>query len=192
MLFLAIMMPNPPTFRSSTCAVISGSALCSGLKGIPLSIKVMLITDDSASYSIHTVIVPSDFTLFSGIGILFAIAWYVLQIIARWKALIPFYNSYTQYELTWSVSMFWLVIALSLAGDILNSLIGGGLIRAIAGIMAFAAMIIEYPMANHKLSKSFGHGVGFTIGLLLFESIFMLILGFGKSEYIGNTTKNEM
>ena len=192
MRFLAIMMPNPPTFRSSTCAVISGSALCSGLKGIPLSIKVMLITDDSASYSIHTVIVPSDFTLFSGIGILFAIAWYVLQIIARWKALIPFYNSYTQYELTWSVSMFWLVIALSLAGGILNSLIGGGLIRAIAGIMAFAAMIIEYPMANHKLSKSFGHGVGFTIGLLLFESIFMLILGFGKSEYIGNTTKNEM
>ncbi len=192
MLFLAIMMPNPPTFRSSTCAVISGSALCSELKGIPLSIKVMLITDDSASYSIHTVIVPSDFTLFSGIGILFAIAWYVLQIIARWKALIPFYNSYTQYELTWSVSMFWLVIALSLAGGILNSLIGGGLIRAIAGIMAFAAMIIEYPMANHKLSKSFGHGVGFTIGLLLFESIFMLILGFGKSEYIGNTTKNEM
>ncbi len=192
MLFLAIMMPNPPTFRSSTCAVISGSALCSGLKGIPLSIKVMLITDDSASYSIHTVIVPSDFTLFSGIGILFAIAWYVLQIIARWNALIPFYNSYTQYELTWSVSMFWLVIALSLAGGILNSLIGGGLIRAIAGIMAFAAMIIEYPMANHKLSKSFGHGVGFTIGLLLFESIFMLILGFGKSEYIGNTTKNEM
>ncbi len=192
MLFLAIMMPNPPTFRSSTCAVISGSALCSGLKGIPLSIKVMLITDDSASYSIHTVIVPSDFTLFSGIGILFAIAWYVLQIIAHWKALIPFYNSYTQYELTWSVSMFWLVIALSLAGGILNSLIGGGLIRAIAGIMAFAAMIIEYPMANHKLSKSFGHGVGFTIGLLLFESIFMLILGFGKSEYIGNTTKNEM
>ncbi len=192
MLFLAIMMPNPPTFRSSTCAVISGSALCSGLKGIPLSIKVMLITDDSASYSIHTVIVPSDFTLFSGIGILFAIAWYVLQIIARRKALIPFYNSYTQYELTWSVSMFWLVIALSLAGGILNSLIGGGLIRAIAGIMAFAAMIIEYPMANHKLSKSFGHGVGFTIGLLLFESIFMLILGFGKSEYIGNTTKNEM
>lgn len=192
MLFLAIMMPNPPTFRSSTCAVISGSALCSGLKGIPLSIKVMLITDDSASYSIHTVIVPSDFTLFSGIGILFAIAWYVIQIIARWKALIPFYNSYTQYELTWSVSMFWLVIALSLAGGILNSLIGGGLIRAIAGIMAFAAMIIEYPMANHKLSKSFGHGVGFTIGLLLFESIFMLILGFGKSEYIGNTTKNEM
>lgn len=152
----------------------------------------MLITDDSASYSIHTVIVPSDFTLFNGIGILFAIAWYVLQIIARWKALIPFYNSYTQYELTWSVSMFWLVIALSLAGGILNSLIGGGLIRAIAGIMAFAAMIIEYPMANHKLSKSFGHGVGFTIGLLLFESIFMLILGFGKSEYIGNTTKNEM
>jgi len=145
----------------------------------------------------------SDFTLFSGIGILFAIAWYVLQIIARWnifkkagvpgwKALIPFYNSYTQYELTWSVSMFWLVIALSLAGGILNSLIGGGLIRTIAGIMAFAAMIIEYPMANHKLSKSFGHGVGFTIGLILFESIFMLILGFGKSEYIGNTTKSEM
>ena len=102
----------------------------------------MLITDDSASYSIHTVIVPSDFTLFSGIGILFAIAWYVLQIIARWKALIPFYNSYTQYELTWSVSMFWLVIALSLAGGILNSLIGGGLIMIAVGLVFVWLMVL--------------------------------------------------
>lgn len=144
----------------------------------------------------------SDFSIFSVVGIVVTIVWYVLQIIARWnifkkagvegwKAFIPFYNSYIQYKITWKVSMFWIVIGLSVAGGLLTSLIGGGLAGAVAGIMTFAAAIIEYPMANHKLSKSFGHGIGFTIGLLFFESIFMLILGFGNSEYIGNTTEEK-
>ena len=35
------------------------------------------------------------------------------------------------------------------------------------------------------LSKSFGKGVGFTIGLLLLPFIFYPILGFGSSQYKG-------
>ncbi|RLD61916.1 MAG: hypothetical protein DRJ01_07065 [Bacteroidetes bacterium] len=35
------------------------------------------------------------------------------------------------------------------------------------------------------LSKSFGKGVGFTIGLLLLSIIFYPILGFGEAEYVG-------
>jgi hypothetical protein len=37
----------------------------------------------------------------------------------------------------------------------------------------------------NDLSKSFGHGVGFTIGLIFLSWIFMLILGFGSSQYRG-------
>ena len=33
--------------------------------------------------------------------------------------------------------------------------------------------------------RAFGHGVGFAIGMLFFEPIFMLILGFGSSAYLG-------
>ena len=35
------------------------------------------------------------------------------------------------------------------------------------------------------LSKSFGHGVGFTLGLIFLTPIFILILGFGNSKYVG-------
>ena len=34
-----------------------------------------------------------------------------------------------------------------------------------------------------RTSKAFGHGVGFAIGLILLQSIFLLILGFGSSKY---------
>ena len=39
------------------------------------------------------------------------------------------------------------------------------------------------------LSKSFGKGVDFTIGLLLLPFIFFPILGFGKTEYNGPACK---
>jgi hypothetical protein len=35
------------------------------------------------------------------------------------------------------------------------------------------------------LSKSFGKGVGFTIGLIFLSFIFVLILGFGSARYVG-------
>ncbi|MDQ2932923.1 MAG: DUF5684 domain-containing protein [bacterium] len=38
-------------------------------------------------------------------------------------------------------------------------------------------------IAAHRLSKSFGKDVGFTIGLLLLGPIFYVILAFGKSVY---------
>lgn len=40
-------------------------------------------------------------------------------------------------------------------------------------------------MAIHSLSKSFGHGIGFTLGLIFLSPIFLLILGFGSSRYVG-------
>ena len=37
----------------------------------------------------------------------------------------------------------------------------------------------------NDLSKSFGHGVGFTLGLLFLSLIFVYILAFGSSTYRG-------
>ena len=37
----------------------------------------------------------------------------------------------------------------------------------------------------NDLSKSFGQGVGFTLGLIFFSPIFILILAFGNYNYIG-------
>ena len=51
--------------------------------------------------------------------IVFALAWYILQVVAYWKiftkageagwkSIIPVYNTYTPYKMTWSASMFWI------------------------------------------------------------------------------------
>ncbi|HEX8036831.1 MAG TPA: DUF5684 domain-containing protein [Ktedonobacterales bacterium] len=37
----------------------------------------------------------------------------------------------------------------------------------------------------NDLSKSFGHGVGYTLGLIFLSLIFIPILGFGGSQYTG-------
>lgn len=54
------------------------------------------------------------------------------------------------------------------------------------GLLQLAALIWALVLeikTMHGVSKSFGHGVGFTIGLILLTFIFSLILSFGDSQY---------
>ena len=53
--------------------------------------------------------------------------------------------------------------------------------KAIIPIVNFIIIII----VMNDLSKSFGKGVGFTLGLVFLLPIFILILGFGGARYIG-------
>ncbi len=43
--------------------------------------------------------------------------------------------------------------------------------------------IVVFIMVFNQLSKSFGKGVGFTVGLLLLPMIFFPVLGFGAATY---------
>lgn len=128
---------------------------------------------------------------------------YVLLVIANWKiftkagekgwkSIIPIYNVYILYKISWKVSMFWISLALIVLYSIFAALAQDGntffLILALIAIIAVAVIEI---MQLHKLSKSYGHGAGFTVGLVLLNTIFMLILGLGSSQYIGNTTTSE-
>jgi hypothetical protein len=46
--------------------------------------------------------------------------------------------------------------------------------------------LVIYIIILHGLSKSFGKGAGFTVGLFFFRFIFIPILGFGSATYIGD------
>ena len=99
-----------------------------------------------------------------------------------WKAIIPIYNIYTIYKFSWKASMFWVNLAIAIIGGIATSI--GGYVAIIGSIASIITFVINI-MSNYKLSSSFGHGVGFTIGLTFLPNIFILILGFGSSEYVG-------
>jgi hypothetical protein len=49
--------------------------------------------------------------------------------------------------------------------------------------------IVIMIMVINDLSKSFGHGVGFTLGLIFLNIIFWWILAFGPSQYLGPGAK---
>lgn len=58
-----------------------------------------------------------------------------------------------------------------------------GIILSIGTIIILALSIISI-MDTHRLSKAFGNGVGFTLGLLFLPIIFIPILAFGDARYV--------
>ena len=78
-----------------------------------------------------------------------------------WKAIIPFYNIYTEYKMFWGNGWLFLLTLIPI-------------VNVVVGIILL-----------NKMSKAFGHGVGFTLGLIFLPYIFMAILGFNGDEYLG-------
>ena len=109
-----------------------------------------------------------------------------------WKAIIPVYNGYTSFKLFWNVKMFWITLVLALALGICVGIAGvagamGSMIAFYVSMIAYlvivVVMLVVSVIHTHRISKSFGHGAGFTVGLIFLSIIFVLILAFGKSEY---------
>ena len=134
----------------------------------------------------YTVSDPSIFTIlgtilgaFLGIAICISLVIAVLQIAGMWKVfskagekgwkcIIPIYN---------------LVILFRISG--LSPWIIFGYL---AGFIPFVGWIVSLGISIYQcnsLAKAFGKDVGYTVGLLFLPTIFYLILGFGKAEYIG-------
>lgn len=86
-----------------------------------------------------------------------------------WAAIVPFYNLVVLFRIGGQSG--WLALTWLL-----------NFIPFIGGI-AFLGILIW----NHiNVSKRFGHGVGFALGLVFLAPIFWLILGFGSSKYVGD------
>ena len=117
----------------------------------------------------------SDYLSNSGVG--FIVALIVFLIVAEWKiytkagqpgwaVLIPIYNFYVLLKIVGKPGWWLLLMLIPLVNIVI------------------AIYVI------HLLSKSFGHGVGFTLGLLFLSIIFYPILGFGDSKYVGPAGAN--
>ena len=134
--------------------------------------------------------------MFATLGIfavLVSVALYVLQIIgwwkiytkageAGWKSLIPIYF-YILYKICWETKYFWYTLAAALLSGIFSG-IGGTICTLLSGLLSIAILVLTI-MQNYKLAKAFGHGGGYTVGLIFIPWLFVLLLGFGSSEYQG-------
>lgn len=121
--------------------------------------------------------------------------FHILQVIARWKiftkaneagwkSLIPIYNEYILYKISFRTAFFWLFLLFVLISGFLSRTDSAAL-QSIGTVSMVLSGIIEI-LQLHRLSKAFGHGLPFTLGLIFLNPLFMLILGLGASSYRGH------
>ena len=107
-----------------------------------------------------------------------------------WKSLIPIYSDYLLFRELIGSGYFWGYIASALLAGSCSALVTIGMV---SGVMEFLFIItavaactvtiaIQIKLA-HSLSKSFGHGIGYTFGLVFIEPIMLMILGLGHNRY---------
>ena len=117
---------------------------------------------------------------------LLVVAYFVISIIANWKiftkagqpgwaAIVPFYKQYIEFKIYWGNGWLFLV-PIVLAALAFVPLLGQ--------LLILANLVITI-VTQYKKAVSFGKGVGFTIGLVLVNPIFNMILGFGQYQYLG-------
>lgn len=109
--------------------------------------------------------------LFAGYTIV-VLALGILGIVCNWKiyakagqpgwgALIPIYNVYLLFKITWGNGWYFLLTLIPIANVVIAIL------------------------TQVKLAKVFGKDGGFAVGLIFLSFIFLPILAFDKSEYVG-------
>lgn len=119
-----------------------------------------------------------------------------------WKSLIPYYNSYILYKHAWDKKVFWVYLASSTLLDI-TQMVSDHLSKNNPNNMWLTLLIlIALPFGivsavcsilyTFRLAEAFGKGRAFSVGLLLVYSVFISILGFGKSKYIGSCGEDQM
>ena len=96
----------------------------------------------------------------------------VLGIVAMWKifekagepgwaAIIPFYNLYVLFKITWGNGWKFLFLLIPIAN------------------------VVFLIITMVKLAKAFGKSGGFAVGLIFLSIIFYCILAFGDAQYVG-------
>lgn len=110
--------------------------------------------------------------MFAGTSLLIWLAITALGVIALWfifskagepgwAAIVPLYNTYILYKITWGNGWLFLLLLIPIANIVI------GIITAV------------------YLGQAFKKSGGFIVGLVLLPIVFMPILGFGSSKYVG-------
>ena len=118
-----------------------------------------------------------------GVFLLIMANWMIFKKAGRpgWQCLIPFYNVYAQYKMCWKG---WIGVFSMLLSAAIAALAYFEIAPAILIPMVAVELLIQFIFC-FKLAKAFGKG--FLMGLVLAFTVGFgrLILGFGRSKYVG-------
>ena len=123
-----------------------------------------------------------------------SLVYYILQVIGDWMlfkkagkkgwhSIIPILNVYDEYDICWKGSRG--ILFLILTGVLNVGLAVQEQPFLIAALIATVGALLLEIKQSFKLARSFGHGFGFGLFLLIFDRLGRVILGLGKSQYVG-------
>ena len=105
---------------------------------------------------------------------------------AGWKAFIPYYKRFICFKLAWNTKIFWpFLVSMILMQFLPNTE------ELLMILLNVAAIIVHFVLGiklDIRVAKSFGKTTAWGVLLFFFPFVVSLILGYGKAEYLGNTT----
>lgn len=100
-----------------------------------------------------------------------------------WKAWVPFYWSYVEFDLYFKKEYFWVWLILAILAAVFSNV---GFLSTLFGLAQCVLMVF---LAYYK-AKAYGHDTGYTIGLVLLNPVFEGILALNSDQYQGNQSKS--
>jgi hypothetical protein len=95
-----------------------------------------------------------------------------------WKSIIPIYGVYIFAKISWTGSMFWIMPIACILYFIFSAIN-----LSVGCFIMIIVLLVWWIIMQVKLARKFEKGIGFTIGLILLNPIFICILGFGDASY---------
>ena len=118
------------------------------------------------------------------------------------KFFIPVYGQYLTYDIANCSGLFFATLAVSIVGSIISMIMTGISANSyssysyysystpnLTGVLIVYLIMLVIDLVIHcifcaKLARVFGKNGGFAVGLIFLYPIFIMILGFGKAQYV--------
>lgn len=108
-----------------------------------------------------------------------------------WISLIPWYSLYVKYTKVWCRSAAVLAVLLALPLSFLRSYSSNPVILKLLFLSGIAFFAVRF-IGNVKLSKRFGRGIPFALGLTFLPAVFAMILGFNSDRFIREKSQKNL
>ena len=119
---------------------------------------------DSATYAVAAGALIVYYVIALALAVLLLVGFWKVFVKAGkpgWAAIVPFYNMYCMYEISFGNGWLFLLSFVPC-------------VNVVMGIIM-----------NVKLAQAFGQSGGFAVGLIFLPYIFVPMLGFGSAQYYG-------
>jgi len=101
-----------------------------------------------------------------------------------WKALIPIYNIYMLYKIFWKTKYFILLLIISFIFILSTYFIYSQELFELLVFILTLILLYHQIILSIRISRSFEKNIFWSLGIVFFPYLFIIILGFNKTKYI--------